>query len=274
MSTERPIAELAAHTAAFPGPHLEMVTDSILAGNTAGQLWEIAQGGAGPLLLLWDQGNNVLYLGGHPADRVARAGLRGLLVGELRARLLAAGRPYFKARALDPALDGDLAGLLEGIDHGERIFRFYGPGPLPPLSEPDLPGLRFAPIDRALLADDTLAGVGEVREEIGMMWPSQERFLAHGFGWAALLERQIACWCTSEYVGQRACGGGIATAEEFQRRGIATATAARFSQEAARRGLTHFWECNAANTPSWRVAEKLGFQLLAEERYVVGMFEP
>ncbi|HEU4321873.1 MAG TPA: GNAT family N-acetyltransferase [Roseiflexaceae bacterium] len=272
MPIERPIADLAAHADVFPGPHLEMVTASILAGNTAGQLWEIAQGAAGPLLLLWDGGNNVFYLGGRPADGAARAELRALLVGELRARSLAAGRPYFKARALDPALDEGVAELFEGIEHRERTFRFYGPGPLPPLPEPDLPGLRFAPIDRALLADDTLGGIGEVREEIGAMWPSQERFVAQGFGWAALLDQRIVCWCTSEYVGPVACGCGIATAEEFQRRGIAAATAARFREEAARRGLTHFWECNAANTPSWRVAERLGFLLLAEERYVVGSF--
>lgn len=273
MLTERPIADLAAHTAAFPGPHLEMVMDSILAGHTAGQLWQVAQANAGPLLLLWDRGNNVFYLGGRPASATARAELGGLLLGELRNRVLAVGRPFFKARALDPALDQDLAGLFERVEHSECRYLFYAPGQLPLLPEPELPGLRFTPIDQALLADNTLIGIDELREEIAAMWPTLERFATHGFGWAALLERQIICWCTSEYVGARACGCGIATSEAFRQRGLASATAARFSQEAAGRGLTHFWECNAANIPSRRVAKKLGFRLLAEERYLVGAFD-
>ncbi|GAB4203077.1 MAG: hypothetical protein OHK0022_26890 [Roseiflexaceae bacterium] len=272
MPIERPITGLAAHTAAFPGPHLDMVMASILAGHTTGRLWEIAQDGTEPLLLLWDQGNNVFYLGGQAANEAARTRLEELLLGEVRAATLAAGRPYFKAHALNPALEADLGTLLAGVEHRERTFLFYGPGSLPAVPEPELPGLRFAPINRTLLADDTLAGIAEVREEIGLMWPTQHHFEEHGFGWAALLEREIVCWCTAEYASGRACGIGITTAEAYQGRGIATATAARFAQESARRGVTCFWECNAANTPSRRVAEKLGFRLLAEERYVVGFF--
>jgi RimJ/RimL family protein N-acetyltransferase len=42
--------------------------------------------------------------------------------------------------------------------------------------------------------------------------------------------------------------------------------------EAIQRGLTPYWECRADNIGSKRVAEKLGFVLLTQERYWAGMF--
>lgn len=48
----------------FPGSQLEMVLASIAAGNTNGRLWRIGDEDNRTLSLLWDQGNNVLYLAG------------------------------------------------------------------------------------------------------------------------------------------------------------------------------------------------------------------
>jgi RimJ/RimL family protein N-acetyltransferase len=111
-----------------------------------------------------------------------------------------------------------------------------------------------------------------VQAEIEWMWPSEEHFYRHGFGTLALLHGQIVCWCTAEYVGPTRCGIGITTIQAYERRGVATATAAAFVHAAQQRGLTACWECNSANRGSIRVAEKVGFVCQAEESYWTSSF--
>ena len=57
------------------GPHVELVAQSAAAGNSAAQLWEISQPGGPALIVLWDQGNNVLYLCG---DSIAESTQRDM----------------------------------------------------------------------------------------------------------------------------------------------------------------------------------------------------
>jgi len=95
----------------------------------------------------------------------------------------------------------------------------------------------------------------------------EERFITQGFGYAAVVQERVICWCTAEYVSAQRCGIGIETVPEYERRGVATATAARFVADAIGRGLTPYWECRRENIGSIRVAEKLGFERLSEERF-------
>lgn len=267
-----PIDRLAHDRHLFPGTHLGMVLDSILAGNTAGQLWESAPGGEP--LLLWDKGNNVLYLAGDRCSPADSAALAVLVSRQIAPQSVAEGARSFKARALSDALEQTLPTIL-----GDRALRPYpsrfltyaASAPAPSVAALP-PGITITPITRALLAAEDLANRAEVRGEIAWMWPSEDAFYEHGFGMLALLDRQIICWCTAEYVGPTRCGIGITTTPGYERRGIATATAAAFVVEAQRRGLTACWECGAANIGSRRVAEKVGFVDQGEERYWVGMF--
>jgi len=57
------------------GPHVELVAQSAAAGNSAAQLWEIRQPEGPALIVLWDQGNNVLYLCG---DSIAESTQRDM----------------------------------------------------------------------------------------------------------------------------------------------------------------------------------------------------
>jgi RimJ/RimL family protein N-acetyltransferase len=164
-----------------------------------------------------------------------------------------------------------LPALFDGIALREMPTSFYSLADARPT--PMIAGIRLLPINRLLLANPALANVGQIRAEIQSMWPSEERFYERGFGWAAVADQQIVCWCTAEYLSGDRCGIGIATVPAFERRGIATATAAQFVREALRRELTPYWECGSDNIGSVRVAEKLGFELIAKERYWTGMFE-
>jgi GNAT superfamily N-acetyltransferase len=273
MLGELPLERLRSLASAFPGPHLRLVLASILAGNTAGQLWQATQAPEAPALLLWDQGNNVFYFAGD-ASAAAQQELAQLIASQLGLRARAERSLYFKARALTPGFEACLGALFGAVALREMPGLFYGVAtPQPPAAAtPAIPGIEFAPIDQALLADARRDPAARVRAEIRAMWGAEARFFERGFGYAALAGGEIICWCTAEYVSADRCGIGIETVAEYQRRGVATATAARFLRMALERGIQPFWECRADNRGSQRVAEKLGLELLASERYWVGMF--
>jgi RimJ/RimL family protein N-acetyltransferase len=251
-----------------------MVVASIAAGNTAAQLWEIEQPSTGTVVLLWDKGNNVFYLGG---DRIAEAlerELATLIADRIQPAALAEGRPHFKARACPSSSEAALARIFGDLALQEAHTLFYGfPHAQPnPAVAPAVDGLRFARIDRTLLAHENMQNIAHVRSEIKWMWPSEERFYEHGLGIAAIVDQRAVCWCTAEYVSPQRCGIGIATDPAYERRGLATATAAHFVLEAQRRGIAPYWECGSWNVASIRVAEKVGFEPIAEERYWIGAF--
>lgn len=275
MINQVPTTAIEAYASAFPGRHAAMVLASIAAGNTAAQLWEEQQPSGGVVLLLWDQGNNVLYLSGDWVAESTQRDLADLIASDIRPAALARGRAYFKARGLSPSSEAALAGIVGLVALRETSTLFYVCANVEPgaLAVPPVANIRFAQIDRALLADDSLPNIAHIRAEIGSMWPSEERFYERGLGLAALVGQQPICWCTAEYVSADRCGIGIATDPAYERRGIATATAARFVTEAQRRGITSYWECGSWNSASIRVAEKVGFTRIAEERYWLGSFE-
>lgn len=274
MITEVAPTEIEAYAAHFPGPHPTLVIASIAAGNTEAQLWAVDQPDA-PAVLLWDKGNNVLYCAGQPASDTSVATLRTLIDSTIRPRAIAAQRTRFKVRALTPSFEAALPELFDGIALRAADTLFYGfsrPSP-PAVSPAAVEGVQLVPIDRALLERDDLEQIAQLRAEIVWMWSARERFYEQGFGYAALLGAQLICWCTAEYVSGQRCGIGIETDQRYERRGVATATAARFVQECQRRGVQPYWECASTNRGSIRVAEKVGFERLAEERYWLGLFE-
>lgn len=248
-----------------------MVVDSMLAGNTAGQLWNV-QTKSAPLLVLWDRGNEVFYLAGDAATDLSIEALRATVAEELLPRAQANGVHRVKVRVLSPSLEENLPRIFPGIPLRPTITRFSVHDALLPTSirRPRLPDIRFLAITSGLLMNDGLTHMDSVREEIRGMWPSEDRFNTHGFGTLAILDNEVICWCTAEYLGPTHCGIGIATDTRYQCRGVATATAAYFVQEARARGLVPCWECDAANVASVRVAEKAGFVWKAEERYWIG----
>ena len=274
MLNEVPRAAIGAYTRLFPGEQLAMVLASVAARNTAARLWVAdQQEDHDAVALLWDKGNNVFYLAGHELLQELHDDLACLIADEIRRQALTQGRPYFRARGLDPALDGAIPRLFAPVALRELVELFFGvrrrPNDVPP---PKTPNVEVTPIDQALLEREDLANIEQVRDEIRCMWGTAARFYTHGFGFAAIVPGQVICWCTAEYVSDAQCGIGIATDPAYGRQGVASATAARFVQECLRRGISPFWECAAGNVPSARVAEKVGFERIETSRFWAGSF--
>lgn len=273
MVTQVSPDKIDAYSALLSGVHPQMVAASISEGNTAAQLWEVTQPDGQLAVLLWDKGNNVFYLAGTLTS--AQDELAALLRSSIRQQAIHEQLTYFKARALSPSFEAALPALFGDTALRELSTLCYGftGAPPPVIAPPPIAGLQLAPIDRDLLAREDLANLEPVRSEIRWMWPSEERFYEQGFGSAALVGQRVICWCTAEYRSATRCGIGIETEPDYQRRGVATATAAHFVVACIARGITPYWESRSTNLPSIRVAEKIGFERLAEERSWAGSFE-
>ncbi len=261
----------------FAGRQLQMVIDSILCRNTDGRLWILAPEDASLFALLWDQGNNKFYLAGRQAPRNNSA-LRRTIEDEICAAASARGALYFGVRVLMEELKGLAEESFGKYRLGTRDGCFYvypvdddsAESEPAPAKEPE--DTRFLSIDRDFLLDLPDGGDAVV-QEIEWMWPSVERFLQRGWGTAAVVEGQLACWCTAEYVSRHSCGMGIETAADMRNRGLATAAASEFIRESLTRGCRPHWECAVDNEPSVRVAEKLGFKKAEYHSSLIGKFE-
>lgn len=110
-----------------------------------------------------------------------------------------------------------------------------------------------------------LGGLSLVREEMCSERSSVEEFLEWSFGLCPVHSDAIAGWCMSEYNVAARCEIGIATAEEHQRKGIASLSTWYFLAEAHRRGYQRVgWDCWARNLASAAAARKAGLSLVEE----------
>jgi len=157
------------------------------------------------------------------------------------------------------------------MHHGTR--QYYEMTSFTPRLDLYLPdGFSMQLITPEFLSSDVI-GLDAVREEMCSERVSVKDFLAHSFGICPVHSNEIAGWCMSEYnVGDR-CEIGIATAEKYQRQGIATLTTWSFLAEAYRRGYTRVgWDCWTRNDASAATARKAGFHLIEEYPAIVVEF--
>jgi GNAT superfamily N-acetyltransferase len=124
---------------------------------------------------------------------------------------------------------------------------------------------RLRPVTADLLADERVQNKPYLTEEMVSERPSIEDFLAKSFGVCLLHQDEIIGWCLSEYNCGPRCEIGIAVAEPFQRRGLATLMARAFIGQALTQGVYDIgWICWAGNRASVATAEKLGLALVDE----------
>jgi len=274
MFQETPLLKLAKHCARFPGHQLKLVLASLVENNTARRLWDAPPTKGSFLLIHWDQGNNVFYIGGEPTSYEVAGELATLFNIKIKALAAAKQLNWFKVNLL-PSWDEEMLPVIfpgMSLSKVERLFySFPGDKPVPQAS-PDMPDIELTTIDRAFLERRELENLQLVEAEIEWMWSTEGKRRAREFGVAALKGNTIVCWCTAEYVSRQMCGIGIETLPEYMNRGIATATAARFVERCRERDIVPFWECDTENIGSVRVAEKVGFSLLEERTFRVGKF--
>ena len=258
----------------FPGSQPGMVLASVVEGNTEAQLWYASQPENNVVCLLWDKGNNVFYLSGQLVLPETKKDLASLINAYVKEKAIKEGLSYFKVKTLSSSLENSIADIFQSIPLHKinELFYTFRAQKVKPIPNPRLEGIQYHLIDADFLEEGQFENSQDVKSEIEWMWPSLGRFLEKGFGTAAVIDASIICWCTAEYVSKSKCGIGIEVIDEFQNKGIATATAAHFLEHCTNQNIVAHWECDKDNIGSVRVAEKVGFEKIEETVFWSGEF--
>ncbi len=125
-------------------------------------------------------------------------------------------------------------------------------------------GFELVAIDREFLARTELRNHEEITNR-AKDWPSIDSFLQQGFGYCVIGDNAVVSRCVSDCVLGDKCEIGVGTDPRYRRRGLAFAAVAATIQHCLARGLTHIgWHCLRSNTGSRSLAEKAGFEVMAE----------
>lgn len=258
----------------FPGSQPEMVLDSVVEGNTVAQLWHISQPDNNVVCLLWDKGNNVFYLSGQLVVPETIKDLASLFNSHIKEKAIRERLSYFTVKPLSASLENSITDIFHNISLHKihKLFYTFRAPKVKSIPNPRLEGIQYHSINADFLDEGRFENNREVKYEIEWMWPSLERFWENGFGTAAVIDANIICWCTAEYVSKSKCGVGIEVIDEFQNKGIATGTTAHFLEQCLNRNIVAHWECDQDNIGSVRVAEKVGFEKIEETVFWSGQF--
>jgi hypothetical protein len=236
----------------FDTPLLDLVGESLIEGHTGGTVW--VDRVTTPSLSVIKSGRSI-FISGDPEAAETPASLGKLLKSKLADR----GGTYKLLCSPDDGRWDDFRffSSTEGTNLQRRIYTELRT----PASDRDVmapTGTQLRQIDGILLGS-VRSHIDALKDEILGGWDTEEAFLRDGFGYALATDSSVLCWCTAEYRSARKCGIGIETVEGCEGRGHATAVATEFVRHAGRLGLAPYWDCWADNTPSVRVAEKVGF---------------
>jgi len=232
---------------------------SVLAGTVPGSVYVDDSGAPRSVLV---QAGDRFHLAGSPAGDAWRRSLRSFFLRQANPP-----RPEMEgwgAFVVYPGTEWQPAvpEILPAGDHVPQqhlylemdALRAGPPAPLPP-------GFRQRPVDGALLAEEGLGRLDELREEMVSECPSVEFFLAHRFGVCLEAGGRLAGWCLSEYDTGERCEVGIETAPEHRRRGLATRMVLALAAEARSRGIARLgWHSYQDNAPSVATALRAGFR--------------
>jgi RimJ/RimL family protein N-acetyltransferase len=134
-------------------------------------------------------------------------------------------------------------------------------------------GFSMRSVDKKLLSEKW-QNPDFLTDEMCSERPSVEDFLAKSFGVCLTYGDQIVGWCLSEYNTGHRCEVGIATHEDFQRRGFATLMASAFIEMARSKDVARIgWHCKATNLGSAATALKAGFEKVEDYPVYVGWFD-
>lgn len=130
---------------------------------------------------------------------------------------------------------------------------------------------RVSAVDAALLSKQRLKHIDYLSDETQSERTSVQDFLTHSFGICLHNDETLTAWCLSEYNTGSRCEVGIATVDEFQRRGFGTLVGCAFLEEAFHREYREIgWHCWKNNQASAALARKLGFSLFNEYEVTLG----
>ncbi|MEO8286124.1 MAG: GNAT family N-acetyltransferase [Chloroflexota bacterium] len=257
-----------------PPNYLDVVARAVIAGNSPGHVW-VDDPTAPTSAFIIDKGS-CYYLAGAANNGTFNAALTRMIKEELAPQARAAASHGFKLYYSSPLWEDKITQIFSSAELRRRersMFEIYPARVEAAAMDQRLPsGAGVRRIDASLLSRADLANMDRLLDEIHTTWASSADFVAKGFGYCVLLESSVACWCTGEYPVDGRIGIGIETVEEYRQRGYARAAATAFVLHSAANGATAIWDAWSSNIPSIVLAERLGFQRVADYNAFVGLF--
>lgn len=122
-------------------------------------------------------------------------------------------------------------------------------------------GFSLEPVDFSLLERKHLKNYDWLLEEIEENWKPFEKGLQENRGFYLVKEdKEIVSWCTTEYLtDENEIEVGIATKEEYQKRGFALLVGSATADYCLTKYKTVGWHCTDSNLGSIKTAEKIGY---------------
>jgi predicted GNAT family acetyltransferase len=116
-----------------------------------------------------------------------------------------------------------------------------------------------------------LQGLSPDSEWISATWGGASSLAASAAAWGAFIDGTLVSVAVPFFVGDRYEDLGVVTEAPYRGRGLSVACAARLAEEILGRGRAASWSTSPDNLPSLRVAEKVGFEKVRDDRlFVVG----
>ncbi len=175
--------------------------------------------------------------------------------------------------AAPPAFVPLLEATFPTVEVWPRIVGKLPGAPLAPASPMQAANLEV----RRLQAGDG-ADLDELSAEsiwVTQTWGGGQALARSGYGWGAWVDGRLAAVACTFFLGNHFEDIGVVTEADYRGQGLSTACTYALCQDIIARGRTPTWATSPDNIGSWRVAEKLGFvQLYDDKLYVVGREVP
>jgi len=229
------------------------VVNAMLEGNVSGRVFADDIDNPKSAFVLTNAGFS--YLIGLPQNDTFNLGLKELLDNEIFPEIQATDDSTLIFYPLSDGWETPLKGMLDGRKVLDLFRKQYTFNPVKFAHHADqqkqVPaGFQMQFIDQASLE----------RFGVDMFpWESPQAFLDKGFGFWLLKNKEIACECSSVFIGGGAVEINIHTDEKYRLQGLATIATTAFITECLDRHLRPNWECWWDNKPSVSLAQKLGF---------------
>lgn len=256
----------------FTGPHLNLVIDAVVEGNSPGQIW-VDDLTSPKTAFMWDKAH-CYYLVGSAGNVEFNSALKEFINEKVVPEAIEHNRFVFKVYYTSKAWESKIGAILDAASPRKRERVLYTLEKLEIAEWRDgiPPGLCIKPIDEKLLKKTSLKNIPAVVGEIESCWNCVDDFLRNGFGFCLVDDQAIACWCTAEYVSRGKCGIGIETGEVYRGRGFAKLTTCAFVDYCISNDILPHWDSWMDNLPSIAVAEKVGFKKTLEYTVYFGRF--
>lgn len=128
-------------------------------------------------------------------------------------------------------------------------------------------------IDREMLLDNNLKEIDDIRETIIENWSSIDNFLKNGFGYVYIIDGGIVSRCITDCVVEDRCELGVETEKDYRKKGYCTQVVIAALNYCKGNNIKNVgWHCWDNNIPSYKLAEKVGFEQKRDIKVYFGWY--